>query len=594
MEVGKLKNKRYVKDKFSAYDFSIEDLKDKNVDEDFMDEVANKTCVYIQYTNDLRKFYVGESNRYITNGSRGRFIEHLVEGATISGNIVHNEFDRVLIIISKYLKGNGDILETKLLKYMDTEFLLIKDKVLVNSRKNQEHAEEISNEIESELFPELWAFIKELKFVKSDLKNVERNPIKYYSPFGKVLDDVQSVAISRIVETGLSEENDRKILIQGEPGTGKTFIAASAIFELIRLGRKVALIVNQTSMVKIYNDLFRLVTKSNKPFVGSLATFKNALVRKDFSISDFSLLIVDEAHRLKQPQGKHNYLPSTYTLDRNNMELTEIDIIEGYGKNLVFLYDEFQVIRDSDIDIEKFKARVNTSTGYEKLILDVQYRIKSTSSIESSNYTSGIRDILQLETIEYDNQIFNNGYKFKIVDTLENLVEEVKAKTNASYNNARILSGFYKEWISNDDLTNYEWKASEYGVNLRWNTPNDKLGRKNWLKYTSDKGLEFTEVGCIHVTQGMDLDYAGVIIGNDLDVTEDEEGNVVLIGNSDDYHDTNGIPIKGTDDGSRLTEYIKKVYYILLTRGIHGTFVYIENPKVKNYFKQLIEKKTLV
>ncbi|UZN01418.1 DUF2075 domain-containing protein (plasmid) [Lysinibacillus sp. MHQ-1] len=111
------------------------------------------------------------------------------------------------------------------------------------------------------------------------------------------------------------------------------------------------------------------------------------------------------------------------------------------------------------------------------------------------------------------------------------------------------------------------------------------------MKYTSDKGLEFTEVGCIHVTQGMDLDYAGVIIGNDLDVTEDEEGNIVLIGNPDDYHDTNGIPIKGTDDGSRLTEYIKKVYYILLTRGIHGTFVYIENPKVKNYFKQLIEKK---
>ncbi|UZN01419.1 hypothetical protein OL548_34145 (plasmid) [Lysinibacillus sp. MHQ-1] len=39
----------------------------------------------------------------------------------------------------------------------------------------------------------------------------------------KVLDDVQSVAISRIIETGLSEENDRKILIQGEPGTGKNF-----------------------------------------------------------------------------------------------------------------------------------------------------------------------------------------------------------------------------------------------------------------------------------------------------------------------------------------------------------------------------------
>lgn len=594
MEVGNLKNRRYVKDKFSAYNFSIEDLINNNVDEDYLEEVSNRTCVYIQYTSDLKKFYVGESNRYITDNKKSRFIEHLIEDANVTGNIHHNEFDRVLIIISKYLKGNGDILETKLLKYMDTEFLLTKDKTLVNSRINQEHAEELSDEIELELFPELWTFLKELKFVKSDLKDVERNPIKYYSPFGKVLDSIQSDAISRIVETGLSNESDRKILIQGEPGTGKTFITASAIFELIRLDKKVAIIVNQTSMAKIYNDLFKLVSKSSKPFVGSLATFKNGLERNNYSLNDFSLLIVDEAHRLKQPQGRHNYLPSTYTLDRNNMDFTELDIIEGYGKNLILMYDEFQLIRDSDIDIKKFKERVDVSKGYEKVELEIQYRIKSSSNISASNYTKGLRNILQLEESNYDRRIFNNGYKFKIVDSLEELVDSVKAKTNASYNNARILSGFYKKWISKDDLTNYEWKFEEYGVNLRWNTPNDKLGKKNWLKYTSEKELEFTEVGCIHVTQGMDLDYAAVIIGNDLDVKEEENGNIIIFGNVENYHDTNGIPIQGTDDGSRLTEYIKKVYYILLTRGIHGTFVYIENPKLKKYFKELIENKALV
>lgn len=588
MEVCNLKNRRYVKDKFSGYDFSIEDLINNNVDEDYLEEVSNKTCVYIQYTSDLKKFYVGESNRYITNNNKSRFIEHLIEGANVSGNINHNGFDRVLVIISKHLKGNGDILETKLLKYMDTEFLLVKGKTLVNSRINQVHAEELSDEIELELFPELWGFLKELKFVKSNLYDVERNPIKYYSPFGKVLDIIQSDAISRIVETGLLNESDSKILIQGEPGTGKTFIAASAIFELIRLDKKVAIIVNQTSMAKIYNELFKLVSKSSKPFVGSLATFKNGLARNDHSLNDFSLLIVDEAHRLKQPQGKHNFLPSTFTLDRSNMDLTEIDIIEGYGKNLVLMYDEFQLIRDSDIDINNFKKRVNKSTGYEEIKLKVQYRIKSSSTISADNYTRGLRNILQLENSEYKNEIFKNGYNFKIVDSLKDLVYEVRGKTNASYNNARILSGFYKEWISNEDPNNYEWKESDYGINLRWNTPNNKLASKNWLKFTSDNELEFTEVGCIHVTQGMDLDYAGVIIGKDLDIKYDGNGNSVLVANLDHYFDRNGIPIQGTDDeGSRLTEYIKKVYYILLTRGIYGTFVYIENDKVKAYFKKM-------
>lgn len=588
-----MKNKRYVKDKFSAYDFSIEDIKNRNIDEDYIEEVANKTCVYIQYTSDLKKFYVGESNRYLTNTHNSRFMEHINEPATVSGNITHNEFDRVLIIISKYLKGNGDILETKLLKFMDTEYLVIKDKELVNSRLNQVHAEELSYEIEEELFPELWNFLKEKKFVKSELEDVIKNPIKYYSPFGKILDNVQITAIEKIVGAGISNDNSAKLFIQGEPGTGKTFITANAIFELIRLEKKVAIIVNQTSMAKIYTDLFKLVSKSSKPFVGSLATFKNGLERKDFSIDDYSILIVDEAHRLKQPQGRHNYLPSTYTLDRNNMDFTELDIIEGYQKSLILMYDEFQLIRDSDIDIEKFKERVNESTGYEKIELETQYRIKSSSKIAASNYTKGIRNILQLEESNFDKAIFNNGYKFKIVDSLDELVDEVKAKINASYNNARILSGFYKQWISKDNLNDYEWKDNQYGVNLRWNTPNDKLGKKNWLKYTTEKGLEFTEVGCIHIAQGMDLDYAAVIIGNDLDV-KDIDGNITLIGNHEHYYDTNGIPIQGTDDGSRLTEYIKKVYYILLTRGIHGTFVYIENPKVKKYFKQLTENKTLV
>lgn len=588
-----MKNKRYVKEKFSAYDFSIEDIKNCNIDEDYIEEVTNKTCVYIQYTSDLKKFYVGESNRYLTNTYNSRFMEHINEPATVSGNITHNKFDRVLIIISKYLKGNGDILETKLLKFIDTEYLVIKDKELVNSRLNQVHAEELSYEIEEELFPELWTFLKGKKFVKSELEDVIKNPIKYYSPFGKILDNVQITAIEKIVEAGLSDDNSAKLLIQGEPGTGKTFITATAIFELIRLEKKVAIIVNQTSMAKIYTDLFKLVSKYSKPFVGSLATFKNGLERKDFSIDDYSMLIVDEAHRLKQPQGRHNYLPSTYTLDRNNMDFTELDIIEGYKKSLILMYDEFQLIRDSDIDIEKFKERVNESTGYEKIELETQYRIKSSSKIAASNYTKGVRNILQLEESNFDKEIFNNGYKFKIVDSLDELVDEVKAKTNASYTNARILSGFYKKWISKDDLTKYEWKACEYGVDLRWNTPNDKLGKKNWLKYTTEKGLEFTEVGCIHIAQGMDLDYAAVIIGNDLDV-EDVDGKISLVGNPKYYHDTNGIPIQGTDDGSRLTEYIKKVYYILLTRGIHGTFVYIENPKVKKYIKDLTENKALV
>lgn len=576
----------FIKDYFNAYDLAIEDIINGSIDEEYRDDIASKTCVYIQYTSDKKKYYIGKSDQYLIGGSKkGRFYEHLQEDESVAGNITHNMFDRVLIIISRLLKGNGNILETKLLKNIDTEFKVINNRKLVNKRINQPHAEELSQEIELNLFPELWCLLKEMDFVKNNIKDVEKNPIKYYSPFDKSFDEVQKKSIKKLVDIGQSERNDSRLLIKGEPGTGKTFIVATAVIELFRLGKKVAIIVNQTSMSKIYTDLFKLIPKSIRPFVGSLATFRNHLQDNKIALSEFAMIVVDEAHRLKQPQGKHNYLPSTFVLDKNDMELTELDVIERYRLNIVLMYDEFQLIRDSDIDIQRFKDRVR---NYESIGLKVQYRIKSTSNIPAENYTYGLRNILQLENVEFDKSIFKNGYKFKIVNSLSDLVDYIKHKTNASNKNARLLSGFYKEWVSNG-TDSFEWKEALYGVNLKWNTPNAKLGTKNWLTYTSEKELQFKEVGSIHIAQGMDLDYAGVIIGKDLDVIKNAEGEDILVANRDNYFDTNGIPINGTDENhERLTEYIKKVYYILLTRGIYGTAVFFENDKVKEYFEKKI------
>ncbi|WP_215570893.1 DNA/RNA helicase domain-containing protein [Bacillus mycoides] len=581
-----MSGKLFIKHNFSAYDFAIEDLKNGNIDEEHMNDIASKTCVYIQYTSDKKKYYIGESDRYLIDGSKkSRFYEHLQEGENVAGNITHNMFDRVLIIISRFLKGNGKILETQLLKYIDPEFKVIPNRILVNERVNQLHAEELSPEIEGRLFPELWSLLKEMDFVKNDIKDVEKIPIKYYSPFGKSFDNIQEKSIKKLVDIGQSESNDSRLLIKGEPGTGKTFIVATAVIELIRLGKKVAIIVNQTSMSKIYTDLFKVIPKSKKPFIGSLVTFKNHLQDNKIALSEFSMIVVDEAHRLKQPQGKHNYFPRTYVLDKNDMELTELDIIEKCGLNVVLMYDEFQLIRDSDIDIQRFKNRIR---NYESIRLKVQYRIKSKSNILAENYTNGLRNILQLENVEFDKSIFNNGYEFKIVNSLSELVDYVIHKTNVNNINARLLSGFYKKWNSKG-TDSFEWKEAEYGVNLKWNTPNTKLGTKNWLTYTSEKELQFKEVGSIHIAQGMDLDYAGVIIGKDLDVIKNAEGEEILVVNRENYFDTKGIPINGTDENNeRLTEYIKKVYYILLTRGIHGTAVFFENPKVREYFQKKI------
>jgi DUF2075 family protein len=91
------------------------------------------------------------------------------------------------------------------------------------------------------------------------------------------------------------------------------------------------------------------------------------------------------------------------------------------------------------------------------------------------------------------------------------------------------------------------------------------------------------EVGCIHTAQGLELDYAGIIIGKDL--TIDENNN--LIANKDNYYDLAG---KKRLDNQNLTKYIKNIYFVLLTRAQKGTFVFIEDPKLKEYFKKFVKK----
>lgn len=48
------------------------------------------------------------------------------------------------------------------------------------------------------------------------------------------------------------------------------------------------------------------------------------------------------------------------------------------------------------------------------------------------------------------------------------------------------------------------------------------------------------EIGSIHAIQGYDLNYSGVIIGNDITV---ENGQIVAV--SENYKDIGGTPLKG-------------------------------------------------
>ena len=100
------------------------------------------------------------------------------------------------------------------------------------------------------------------------------------------------------------------------------------------------------------------------------------------------------------------------------------------------------------------------------------------------------------------------------------------------------------------------------------------------------------EVGCIHTSQGLEFDYVGVIIGNDMRY---EDGHIVTDFNRRARTDQSlkGIkklyrenPEKALKDAD---EIIKNTYRTLMTRGMRGCYVYCEDMGLQAYFKDRLD-----
>ena len=139
----------------------------------------------------------------------------------------------------------------------------------------------------------------------------------------------------------------------------------------------------------------------------------------------------------------------------------------------------------------------------------------------------------------------------------------------------RVLAGYSQPWNSHKDKTQFDWVE---GTNQwKWNSTN-----KNWISRPNSR----KEIGCIHAVQGVDLNYMGVIISKDIEIIDGE-----IHGNENEYKDENGKFAKADFDQKAFDDYIKNIYYVLLSRGISGIRVYFEDKKMEKYFIQLMEIK---
>lgn len=425
----------------------------------------------------------------------------------------------------------------------------------------------------AEMFDDLWDELKRLDLVDHTINEIEESEVFKYSPYKGLTID-QRVALDKIMEAiegGL--ENAEPIVVQGMPGTGKTVLAVY-LLKMLRDDSRFAdmnirIMEPVTSLRHSLQDSLKGVSGLSQDDIIA----PGDLAKEDFGYTEgkkcsFDIVLVDEAHKLKQ---RVNLGTQFGNYDKINVKLglpkdsTQMDWIINQVRLPIFFYDPLQAVGPSCLSPESIAHALALSVK-DPICLDSQMRVKG-----GREYLEYIADILagkNPQPRDFDD------YDLVLHDDFVDFIDSFE-KNYLVHSLSRMIAGYAWKWKTKGG-SDSEIYDIEYGdIGLRWNCTYD-----NWVgKGFNDISIAH-EVGCIHSIQGYDLSYAYVLIGNDIEI-DDETGT--LRANRDSYYDTNG---KNTASQEELTQYIKNIYYVLLTRGIFGTHVYIADEKLREYLSK--------
>lgn len=111
-----------------------------------------------------------------------------------------------------------------------------------------------------------------------------------------------------------------------------------------------------------------------------------------------------------------------------------------------------------------------------------------------------------------------------------------------------------------------------------------------WNKFVSYSYIndpnQLDRIGCIHTIQGVDMSYAGVIIGKDLKYRDGQ----LVFDKSENAKTDSASGIRNLDDET-AKRLIRNTYKVLLTRAMYGTYVYCEDEALNRYLKSLVDVK---
>lgn len=371
-----------------------------------------------------------------------------------------------------------------------------------------------------------------------------------------------SAQISQLFKKFTQNHRNTAIIIRGAAGTGKTIIGIHLLF----LAQQHGLKINDMVFTFAKSRMLREVVKNEAGLMQHIP-YLNGIALKDYS-----LVVVDEAHR---DTDINKTIKSLFSYSKR-------------PKIVVFLQDDHQRV---------LLEEVGTLSNYQKALYklgiepDIFNLIVQKRSGNQGDYVDRIHKLLfDCKKVTSSNNTFDIvlSHSLKIID-------EQLLKMKELGETAKWFAPYDWPWKSRNNLTisnDIEIQDKDGTIfQKQWNPMKNQY---EWYKDADE--TSFNQVGSVYTAQGLDYDYTGFIWYDDLrwdksiskwvfDLTKVKDQTFVK--QVERFLSSHSYSEAACDE---VLEIFLNQYYVLLTRARKGIFLWFNDKDTEDHVMSVIKR----
>ncbi|MCP3754101.1 DUF2075 domain-containing protein [Streptomyces sp. TBY4] len=390
-------------------------------------------------------------------------------------------------------------------------------------------------------------------------------------------------AVSRF-RNGSAGTSERAVfLVRGGAGTGKSAIGLQLLRHFTDLGLRTRYATGSRAFDA---SLREFIARDDLLVQEQLAYFMNFV---EPPVPPLDLLICDEAHRLRAESTLQ------FWAAEKRGKQPQVDELIQAAQVTVFLLDDDQSLRKNEVGSSALICEAAERNGVTAQIYDLHTEFRCGGS---DTYRAWVLDLLGISGRKPGEWAPDGLMHVEVAESAEQLERIVRMEEQDGAT-ARMVAGFCWPWSEPHPETRVLHRDVRIGD---WHRPWNAKGPFSRhtdgeppAKLWGVKREGIGQVGCVYTAQGLEWDWCGVIMGDDM--VWREGGWVFRKGKTSGADEETGErkPLKPGSmdpglpaDADEFARCVRNAYHVLLTRASRATVIHSTDGPTQEYLRTLV------